>query len=129
MEVDENDRSLGNREPQGKDRSPTHYRKALGLPEILMRQFRHLAQSLTSRAHDAELPQRRRADETRGGFRLAAKQLMYRSVDIPSAAFAAITFLSETLDWLNPWHHTTASNDGFDDDFHATEQEHIYPQL
>lgn len=95
-----------------------------------MRQFRNLAQSLTGRSHDPEPPQRRSGTgEIRGGFRLAATQIIRRDIDIPSAAFAAIMYLSETLDWLNPWHQQTASNEEFDDEFHATQEQHIYPQL
>jgi hypothetical protein len=54
---------------------------------------------------------------------------MRRSASIPAAAFAAIAFYSETLDWLNPWHHETADASGPDEEFHATGQQHIYPHL
>jgi hypothetical protein len=51
-----------------------------------------------------------------------------RAVRIPAAAFATTSFLSDTLDWLNPWHNNVASQD-IDDGFEQVPQEHIYPQL
>ncbi len=54
---------------------------------------------------------------------------MRRSVGVPQAAFAAIAFLSETLDWLNPWHNEALNFNGLDEEFHVTEQHHIYPHL
>lgn len=60
---------------------------------------------------------------------MAAGKIMRRAVRLPSAAYAAVAFLSDTLDWLNPWHgHDTASTNEIDDDFRQTQQHHIYPQ-
>jgi hypothetical protein len=129
-EAGENDKSLGNREPQGEDRNPAQDRKVHRFAETLKRQFREAVNALTRHDHAPQPAQRRRrTGEASGGFILAARQIMRRSVGVPEAAFAAIAFLSETLDWLNPWHHETMNFDGDDEDFHATEQQHIYPHL
>ena len=129
-EAGENDKSLGNREPHGKDQIPTSNRKAHRYAETLRRQFREVVNTLTRHDHAPKpIRRRRRTEETTGGFILAAKQIMRRSVGVPDAAFAAIAFLSETLDWLNPWHNEAISFSELGDDFHATEQQHIYPHL
>jgi hypothetical protein len=41
---------------------------------------------------------------------LAARQIMRRVVRIPAAAYAAVTYLWDTLDGLNPWHHAAVHN-------------------
>jgi hypothetical protein len=130
-EPDENDRSRGNREPRGEDQSfPPIDRKAPGFAETLRRQFRQLAQSLTCREPAPEPTQRRRrTEEITGGFILAARQIMRRSESIPSAAFAAVAFLSETLDWLNPFHFDAVGGSELDDDCHCVESNHLFPHL
>jgi len=52
---------------------------------------------------------------------LAASQIARRVLPIPDAAFAAIAFLSGTLDWLNPFHHDMAATDAIDEEFHIPE--------
>jgi len=95
-----------------------------------VRQFREVVNALTRPDHAPQPTQRRkRTEKTTGGFILAARQIMRRSIRVPEAAFAAVAFLSETLDCLNPWHHETMNVGGPDEDFHATEQHHIYPHL
>jgi len=118
MRWDENDRSRGNREPRGDNRSPNHYRKALHFAAILKEQFRQVASALTR--HATEPTEERRTGDTRGGFRAAAAEFARRAVSIPDAAHAAIAFLSDTLDWLNPFHHNTATNDGVDAEIHSS---------
>jgi len=96
----------------------------------LKEKFRQIAQFLTPCAAPAPQPTQRRRrteEETRGGFKLAARQIMHRAARLPAAAYAAVAFLSDTLDWLNPWHNETASADELHDDFNATEPQHIYP--
>ena len=95
---------------------------------VLKEQFRRLAQSLTPR--EAPTPQpaqrRRRTEETRGGFKLAAQQIMRRAVRrLPAAAYAAVDYLSDTLDWLNLWQEA----DQLDDDFEPSQPQHLYPHL
>jgi hypothetical protein len=46
-----------------------------------------------------------------------------RRVDpLPSPVYAAISFLSDTLDWMNPWHNDASNDNLMDDEFHYTEQ-------
>jgi hypothetical protein len=130
-EAGENDRSFGNREPRGEDQSfPPTDRKAPGFAETLRRQFRQLAQSLTRHAPASQPTQhRRRAEETRGGFSLAARQITRRSETLSAAAFAAVAFIPETLDWLNPFHFDSTGNSELDDDYHCVESNHLFPHL
>jgi hypothetical protein len=129
-EAGENDFSPGNREPQGEDRNPAQDRKAHRFAETLRRQFREVVNALTRRNPEPHPTQRRRrTEETTGGFILAAQQIMRRSVSLPQAAFAAVVFLTETLDWLNPWHHESINAGALDEELSATEQHHIYPHL
>lgn len=65
--------------------------------------------------------QGKRTEGTRGGFRGAAAEFAHRAVFLPEAAHAAIAFLSDTLDWLNPFHHGAAFNDGIDEEVHPSE--------
>jgi len=94
---------------------------------MLKRQFRQLAQSLTPREGPAPQPsqRRRRTEETRGGFNLAARQIMRRAVRLPAAAFAAVAYPSDTLDWLNLWHQA----DQLHDEFEPAQPQHLYPHL
>jgi hypothetical protein len=131
MEAGENDRSQGNREPHGQNLSlPRTDRKAPGFAEAIRRQFREVVNALTRHVPTPELKQRRkRTEETTGGFILTATQIMRRSVGVPEAAFTAIAFLSDTLDWLNPWHYEVMSASGLDDDLISTEPNHLFPRL
>jgi hypothetical protein len=93
----------------------------------LKEQFRRLAQFLTPREAPAPKPlqRRRRTEETGGGFKLAARQIMRRAVRLPAAAYAAVAYLSDTLDWLNLWHQA----DQLHDDFEPSQPQHLYPHL
>src|ERR1035438_7551924 len=71
--------------------------------ETLKRQFREMVNALT-RHHPAPEPtQRRRMEDTgRAAFRMAAGKIVRRAVRLPAAAYAAtVTYLGDTLDWLN----------------------------
>ena len=55
---------------------------------------------------------------------------MHRPVRIPAAAQETIAFLSETLDWLNPWHNANDNNNAeFSEGFETLPQQHLYPHL
>jgi len=111
---------------------PTQGSIKISLGATIKERFRQLARSLTPREAPAPQPtlRRRRTDETRGGFKLAARQIMRRAVRIPAAAYETIAFLSDTLDWLNPWHSGDESNPGeFNESFEPIPQQHLYPHL
>ena len=56
------------------------------------------------------------------GFTQAAEQILRPQYRLTLAAHAAIEFLSDTLDWLNPW-HTDAINDNLiEDEYGQAEQ-------
>ena len=116
--------SCGTREPRDDNQSPATDRKTPRFVETLKEQFRELAKVLTHNAlapHPAQ--RRRRTEETGRAFRMTAGKIMGRAVRLPAAAYAAVAFLSDTLDWLNPWQgHDTANTDNIDDDFHQTQQ-------
>jgi hypothetical protein len=88
---------------------------------MLKEQFRQLARSLTPREAPAPQPaqRRRRTEETRGGFTLAAKQIMRRAVRLPDAAYAAVSYLADALEWFN---HDLAD---MDEDMQPSEQHHL----
>jgi len=59
----------------------------------------------------------------------AARAILRRPLRLPSAAYATATaFLSDTLDWLNLWHHHGATGGEPSAGFDATEN-HIFPRL
>jgi hypothetical protein len=68
---------------------------------------------------------RKKGEDTTGGFTLAARQIMSRKVSPPVVAYeAAIDFLTETLDWLNPFHQDSLGGETFDEEFHPPEHDH-----
>jgi hypothetical protein len=82
-EAGENDKSRGTREPHGQDQSfPTKDRKASGFTQRLKQQFRDVVKALTRHGPAPQPTKRRRrsSGETRGGFTLAAAQLVRRVV-------------------------------------------------
>lgn len=87
---------------------------------MLKEQFRQLARSLTPHAAPAPQPtkRRRRTEETRGGFNLAARKIMRRTVRLPAAAYAAVSYLADALEWFN---HDQAD---MDEDMQPGEQQH-----
>jgi hypothetical protein len=100
-----------------------------GRAQRLREQFRQLAQSLTPPPAPLPTQRRRRTEDTgRAAFQTAARSIVRRTVRIPAAAYRAIAFLSETLDWLNPWHSVDAAaelNGGVE----PPPQQHLYPHL
>jgi hypothetical protein len=91
--------------------------------------FRDAIKALTRRADDEPQPRRSRRGETDRAFVMAAKAIARRAVQLPSEAYAVATaFLSDTLDWLNLWHHDSAGTDEFEDDIH-TDTKHLSHHL
>jgi hypothetical protein len=90
---------------------------------MLRRQFRKVASSLTGRAHEAEHIKRQRTEQTGGGIRPSI------SVSLPLAAIAVVTYLSETLDFLNPFYEGMDNIFEHDEDFHISEQNQLFPDL
>jgi hypothetical protein len=129
--VNENDESRGHRESQGSDQSlPPRQRKASGLAEAIKHLFQEVKMRLTRKAHAPQPTPRHRTEETRGGFKRAGEIFMRRSLRLPAAAYYVITCLSDTLDWLNPWHNETASASELNEDFQQEpQQHHLYPHL
>ena len=123
--------SRGTGEPLGENQSPAADRKAPGFAATLKKQFRECVKHLTGKAPAQEpKPRRRRTGETRGGFILAAVNIVGRRIRLPAAAYEAAAFLSHTLDWLNPWHHDATSGSELNEDFHYEEPtNHLSPHL
>lgn len=96
--------------------------------DAVKRQFRELVSAITHRAPAPEPEQRRRRGEDTGrAFRMAARKIMRRTARLPIEAYAAATgYLSDTLDWLNQWHHP---DDDASEDFQPMQSDHLYPHL
>jgi hypothetical protein len=126
-ETDANDESHGTRELRGDNHQTPTDRKAPRFAETLRRQFRELVQALTHRSPGPPPVQRRRRTEDTGraAFRMAAAKIMRREARVPAAAYAAIAFLSETLDWLNPWHHPVGTNEVHEDVQNTDQHDHL----
>jgi len=112
IEAGENDRSPGNREPQGEDQSfPPTDRKATSFAETLRRQFREVVNALTRRAHAPQPIQRRkREEEMRGAFRMAVRKIMGRIRSVLPAKPPKFEppeperlWLSDTMEWNRLW--------------------------
>jgi hypothetical protein len=88
---------------------------------MLKKKFRDLAKCLTSRGHGPQPKPRRRGERMIQKFKLAATKLVQHCIRLPAAAYEVATFLPETLDWLNPWHHETGSTSEMNEDFEHTE--------
>jgi len=96
--------------------------------ETLKRQFRETVKAITRKAPAPEpKPSRRkRTDETRGGFKMAAR-ITRRAARLPPQAYAVATaYLSHTLDWLNQWHHHDSD---VHEDFQPAPSDYLYPHL
>jgi len=57
---------------------------------------------------------------------MAAGKIVRRAVRIPAAAYAAATYLWDTLHWLNQWHQTDSD---LDEDFQPAPSDYLYPHL
>lgn len=90
---------------------------------MLRRQFRKVALSITGRAHEEGRTERNRTEQSGGGIRPLI------SVRLPLAAFAAVAYFSETLDYLNPFYGEIDSLFGHDEDFHTSEQIQLFRDL
>ena len=97
--------------------------------ETLKRQFREMVKAITDKPRPREptQPRRRTEDTGRAAFRMAARKIMRRAVRIPAAAYAAATYLWDTLDWLNPWQNDTASTSELAEDFHYCGAKSSFP--
>lgn len=89
---------------------------------MLKEQFRKLARSLTTSQAPAPQPtkRRRRTEDTgQAVFRMAAKKIMRRTVRLPAAAYAAVSYLADALEWFD---HELAD---MDEDMQPGEQHHL----
>ena len=96
--------------------------------ETLKRQFRQVMKAISEPpAAPQPVKKKRRREDTGKAFRLTARKVMRRTARLPAEAYVAATgYLSDTLDWLNQWHH---HDSGKDEDFHAHQGDHLYPHL
>ena len=90
---------------------------------MLRRQFRKVALSLTGRAREEERIERRGTEKTGGNMRPSI------SVRIPLEAISPVTYLSETLDCLNPFYGGLGSMFEYDEEFQYTGHDHLFPDL
>lgn len=72
--------------------------------------FRRAAGELVKRARTPLQQRRRRREEARGAFKLAAANVLRRVPALPILAGVA-AFLADTLDWLNLWHDNDAGDE------------------
>jgi hypothetical protein len=73
-------------------------------------------------------PRRRRGGDTVASvFATAARAVVRRVAWLLPEGHAAV-FLSDTLDWLNLWHHDEAGS-VLDDEVHDTPPNHLFPHL
>jgi hypothetical protein len=98
--------------------------------ETLKRQFRAAVNAITHESPAPQLVQRRRGSEDTGrAFRMAARKAMRRAARLPAEAYASATaYLSDTLDWLNPWNNDAASGSELAEDYdQQPPAQHLYP--
>ncbi len=132
-EVGETDESRATRTEHGDNQRSTTGQKVLRFAETLKQAFRDAMKALTHRDDEPkpEVRRRKSGEDTTGGFTLAARQIMSRTVTLPVAAYqTAIHFLSDTLDWLNQWDDQTHTEDddldgAFQHGEHHTESLHL----
>jgi hypothetical protein len=123
---DANDESRVTRERRGDDQATTETTgRVHRFAEALKKQFRDLARMLTKPADAPEPKARRRRTGDAAEFRKASEKILARAERLPAAAYAAVTFLSDTLDWLNPWHSEPDCTDEIEADFQQTQQDHF----
>lgn len=97
--------------------------------ETLKRQFREMVKAITRKppAPEPTQPRRRTEDTGRSAFRMAARKIVRRAARLPPEAYAVATaYLSNTLDWLNEWHHHDSD---VHEDFQPAPSDHLYPHL
>ncbi len=90
--------------------------------------FREAIKLLAEKAPEPEpKPRRKRTGEATGrAFRMTANKVMHRAARLPAEAYATATaYLTDTLDWLNPWHQ----HDHDHDDSRPAPSDHLYPHL
>jgi hypothetical protein len=95
------------------------------------RLWREAKRQIASRAEIVpEDPKPRRRGETGGIFRTAATAIMRRAVCFPPEAYAAATaFLSDTLDWMNPYWQDDADPGEPESGFDCPPPNHLSPRL
>jgi len=99
-----------------------------GLTDWLKRIFCNVALELTRPAPAPQPSTRRRTEQARVAFMPAARKIMRRAPRLAAPVYAASSFLSHTLDWLNQWQSIGAYDD-MDDDFEPMHHDDIYPHL
>jgi hypothetical protein len=124
-EVGENDESLGNREPQGKNRSPGAAQKIYRLAGMLQRQFREVMKALTRRSdHPAPGNKTKRKGEEERGFRLASFKTVLKTRTVRSP-HPRETHMWDAFAWLQIWHaHTPDDGSGFSGPGPTVEKQH-----
>jgi hypothetical protein len=69
-------------------------------------------------------PRRRRTEETRGGFRLAAVKIMRRVFRLPFVSHVPELHEPELWQWNNP-----PGMHEYSEDLHYTDPNHLFPHL
>ena len=90
--------------------------------------FREAIKLLAEKASAPEpKPRRKRTGEVTGrAFRMTANKVMHRAARLPAEAYATATaYLTDTLDWINPWHQHGHDHD----DLRPAPDDHLYPHL
>lgn len=107
----ENDRSPGNREIQGRDRSPTIGQKIHSCADNLLQQFREIMRGLTGRRYSPAPAKRakQKGEEDRGfrmaGFKTTAETGTGRSIR------GATVHLWDAFAWLQVWRSHDPDNE------------------
>jgi hypothetical protein len=122
-EATETDESRGNREHHGKNRSPKHYREITDLTELLRRQFRQVAKSLTRRGNDLQRLQRRRGGDAAAGGMLHPP-LILSPLETREPDYDDEYYEDGTLDCMNAWFEP--ANYFYYDDYYAPDQADDY---
>jgi hypothetical protein len=93
-------------------------------PRAIKQLFRAVKNALTRHDGPQEVKRKRR-EETGRAFRMTARKLLRRVARLPVEAYArATTYLADTLDWLNQWHH---HDDHLTEDANPAVNDDLYP--
>ena len=105
---------------------PSENRSTAGKAGVIGRLFRAIAKALT-RHEDAPPPKKSgRGDETRRAqFVKVARRLTWLRLRPRNTAASALTWLTDTLDWLDLWQH----NELTDDAPREMHNNHLSPRL